>query len=149
MLQFVIKIPSQILARLSKMDEKVKPGLEVGLKQVMFLAERYAKTEGFGAGGAKKLRVRTGRLWNTIKGRSKGLVGTLSADTEYARIHEVGGEIVARKAAYLRFQVSGKWVAVKRVRIPERPYLRPAILDHLDEYKKILAKFVKQELTNE
>lgn len=41
----------------------------------------------------------------------------------YAAIHQLGGEIAARVAAYLHFRVGGRWVRKKSVKIPARPYL--------------------------
>lgn len=50
----------------------------------------------------------------------------VGSDLEYAAIQEFGGEIRPVRARVLRFQVNGEWVAAKRVRIPARPYVRPA-----------------------
>ena len=49
-----------------------------------------------------------------------------STDVRYALIHELGGVIVPRNASRLVFEVGGETVSASRVRIPARPYLRPA-----------------------
>lgn len=45
----------------------------------------------------------------------------------YARIHELGGVILPKTAAALRFKTAdGAWHTVKKVVIPARPYMRPS-----------------------
>lgn len=57
-----------------------------------------------------------------------GVAGTWgSTDVRYARIHELGGVIVPVRAQALKFRLpDGSFRIVKSVRIPPRPYLRPA-----------------------
>jgi phage gpG-like protein len=57
-----------------------------------------------------------------------GVVGTWgSTDVRYALIHELGGVIVPVRARALKIpQPDGTFRFVKSVRIPARPYLRPA-----------------------
>jgi phage gpG-like protein len=57
-----------------------------------------------------------------------GVVGTWgSQDVVYALIHELGGVIVPVRAQALKFKLpDGSFRIVKSVRIPARPYLRPA-----------------------
>lgn len=57
-----------------------------------------------------------------------GVVGTWgSTDVRYALIHELGGVIVPVRAQALKFKLpDGSFRIVKSVRIPARPYLRPA-----------------------
>jgi HK97 gp10 family phage protein len=57
----------------------------------------------------------------------------------YAAIHEFGGMIVAKTAKALRFQIDGKWIFTKKVMMPARPYLRPAVDEHLDEIRNAIA----------
>lgn len=57
----------------------------------------------------------------------RGVTGTWgSRDVRYALIHELGGRIVPKSKPRLVFQVDGEWRNVASVRIPARPYLRPA-----------------------
>jgi len=58
----------------------------------------------------------------------QGVVGTWGVrDVRYALIHELGGTIVATKAKALAIpQPDGSVRFVKSVKIPPRPYLRPA-----------------------
>ena len=58
-------------------------------------------------------------------------------DVVYARIHELGGVIKARTARALRFFIGGRFVQVRQVTMPARPYLRPAADV---EYPKLAAR---------
>jgi phage gpG-like protein len=50
-----------------------------------------------------------------------------SRDVAYARIHELGGVIKPVRAKALFFRAAdGSFVVTKQVRMPARPYLRPA-----------------------
>jgi phage gpG-like protein len=44
----------------------------------------------------------------------------------YARIHELGGTIKPKSGGYLHFQINGRWIQARQVKIPKRPYLEPA-----------------------
>jgi len=90
---------------------------------------------------------RTGKLASTILADIQDdLAFRLTAGTKYAAIQEYGGEVHGRP--YLRFRGrSGGWVTVKKVKIPARPYLRPAMAqapdflrDRLEELMKGLTK---------
>ena len=53
-------------------------------------------------------------------------VASVRVGVVYARIQEKGGTVSAKRSAYLKFQYpSGTWHAVKSVKIPARPYMRP------------------------
>lgn len=47
---------------------------------------------------------------------------TLSNPKMYARIHQLGGEIVAKNAKARRFQSGGRWGSVQKVIMPARPF---------------------------
>lgn len=82
------------------------------------------------------LNVRTGNLRSGIISSGVGVSGgRLTADIQagtnasivYARIHELGGTIVPKRANFLRFKTAdGSWHMIKQVTIPARPYMRPA-----------------------
>ena len=136
----------QLLGKLGKgIDKATCKGMNNGLK----LSLKYAVTQRMTGGGKKapsipgKLRIRQGNLRRTIKilkakkVRGKHFVGGLKAGGSgpggrfviYARIHELGGIIRVKKAKYLRFKTpDGSWHAVKKVRIPPRPYLKPSLI---------------------
>ncbi len=82
----------------------------------------------------------TGFLANsvTVKRQEKvvhvGVFGVV-----YAKIHEFGGVIQARGKKTLTFiGDDGKRVFVKKVVMPARPYLRPAVDEHIPEIKEAI-----------
>ena len=73
---------------------------------------------------------------------------TVGSNLVYARIQDVGGEIIPKKKKYLRFQVNGQWVTTKRVHVPPSRgigYLTPA-------FEKLIAgrvdKIFMEEINN-
>jgi len=60
----------------------------------------------------------------------------------YGRIHELGGIILPVHAKMLSWVDNGKRIFAKRVQIPARPYLRPAV----DEHEKEIGKAVSFQL---
>ena len=81
------------------------------------------------------------------------VVGRVGTSVPYGRIHEYGTvgaggtlpDIVPKTAKVLRFQVktggAPRWVSTKRVKIPPRPFIRPAIED---ASKKIVNRFLHE-----
>jgi len=78
---------------------------------------------------------------STLQGRNMGVLRrslrieatessvTIGSDRPYARIHQEGGTIEAKNGGWLRFKTAdGKWVTVRQVTIPARPYL-PVMTD--------------------
>ena len=86
----------------------------------------------------------TGNLKRNIKSKVFKDVAKIGTDVIYARIHELGGIITPKRAKYLRFKVGGKWVATKRVVMPKRPYLQPALEDSANEIRKIFVDNIKK-----
>jgi phage gpG-like protein len=83
------------------------------------------------------LHVRSGHLRRSIYSRKTGfLKGFAGSNLKYAAIHQYGGTIRPVRAKALRFKVGGSFVTVKKVKIPERPYIVPKI----DRIENIMAK---------
>ena len=58
---------------------------------------------------------------------TRARVAVSTSKIPYARIQEYGGTIRAKGGGFLTFKTSdGRWVRVRQVTIPARPYLRPA-----------------------
>lgn len=95
--------------------------------------------------GRVGLNRRSGRLTNSLRVMryvqpSSGGVGsvTIGSNTPYAAIHEEGGIIRPKRGQYLTFQVQGRWVRVKQVTIPARPYLKPAVADRSSNFSEYI-----------
>jgi phage gpG-like protein len=55
----------------------------------------------------------------------------------YAAIHEFGGVINAKAGKFLSWvNKEGKRIFAKSVHIPARPYLKPAVDEHMDEIRE-------------
>ena len=99
------------------------------MKAVLMMTEGEAKKNA--TGGGKNLNVRTGRLRSSIthdmQGKGLSIRGRVGTPVIYGRIHELGGTITPKKGPFLIFEIDGQTVAARSVRIPARPYLRPAV----------------------
>jgi phage gpG-like protein len=131
---------------LERYPEKFRDALVNGLKQAMLFAEGEAKKNL--TGGPRNVKTVSGYLRRSIKSTvdSSKLEGSIGSDVIYAAIHEYGGTITAKKGPYLVFQANGSWVKTSSVKIPERPYLRPALFGNVDKIGKIISKRVVDEV---
>lgn len=98
------------------------------------------------AGHPEHLEGDSGRLRQSIISEVDGRLARVGSNVIYARIHELGGTIVAKTARALRFQVDGEWVVARRVTIPARPYLRPALAESRSEITRVFGNALVQEL---
>lgn len=88
----------------------------------------------------QKLGVVTNRLRTSISAVKIGpLAVKVGTNVVYGPIHEYGGEIVPRRARWLRFRTpDGEWHTVKKVTMPARPYLHPALKSKREEAIQII-----------
>lgn len=94
------------------------------------------------------LNNRTGNLRDSIRlakfsqfSPNSGATAVITAGNSrvpYSAIHEYGGVIRPTKGQYLTFQVSGRFVSVRQVTIPARPYLAPAFKEMIPEFDNYL-----------
>jgi len=86
-----------------------------------------------GGFAGSRLAVGVGRLWRSLTHQVRidgsRITAKVGTNVKYARIHEFGGRIRAKKGGWLHFKVGGQWVKVKEVVIPERPFLRPSVVE--------------------
>lgn len=93
--------------------------------------------------------VETATLRNSIHMRSDVSGFALGTNLKYAATHQFGDPgrtIRARKSKALRFQVDGKWISKKavRIKIPARPYLGLSD-DDLQEIKGTVEDYIARE----
>ncbi len=98
--------------------------------------------------GGKTL-IKSAQLRNSIKSRSDETGFAVGTNVKHAATHqfgEPGRTIRARRAKALRFQVGGKWVSKKqvRIRIPARPFLGLSDED-MQEIKATAEEFLQKE----
>lgn len=82
----------------------------------------------YGAGWKATLRggqilAKTGRLKNSIAMEATSSGFSVFTGVIYASVHQFGMTIIAKSAAYLMFQVNGRWAKKKSVQIPQRAFL--------------------------
>lgn len=75
------------------------------------------------------LNIRSGRLRSSGFVRMEGNDAAVGFGVKYARIHEEGGDIYPKRAKALKFKVGDRWVTTQHVKMPKRPYAKPAIED--------------------
>lgn len=116
--------------------DRMRPEMVKRMRRIVLLVQGEAQKRVLGSrktNPSKQLGVVTGKLRSSIKGRvdiqAGNVVGVVGPQrVVYARIHEFGGTIVPRHKPFLVFKGSdGGLVFTKRVRIPARPYMGPAL----------------------
>ena len=93
--------------------------------------------------------IQSAQLRNSIHDKSDASGFAVGTNVKYAATHqfgEPGRTIRARKKKALRFQVGGKWVTKKQVRItiPARPFLGLSE-DDMQEMKATVEEFIQKE----
>lgn len=102
------------------------------------------------------LHRRESRLASSVHTVVRGSAAEVGTNVIYGPLHEFGrtsqgrteiGPPYVRGTGPMRFMVDGKWVCTHRVKLVERPWLRPAIADNMDKLGdaavKALDEFVK------
>lgn len=100
------------------------------------------------AEGGKTL-IQSSQLRNSINMRSDDTGFAVGTNAKHAATHqfgEPGRTIRARRAKVLRFQVGGRWISKKKVRvsIPARPFLGLSD-DDMQELKAMVEEFISKE----
>lgn len=137
-----LDISKKGMERLRKMPDLMVPAVFKGMRKAMLLAEAASKRDYL---SGQALRVRTGRLRGSITSavdiKGDTVLGRIGTNVIYARIHELGGIIMPKTAKALRFQVApGEWRTAQKVVMPARPFLRPAIMDRLEDMSRAVGK---------
>lgn len=95
------------------------------------------------AKGGKTL-VDTAGLQKSINAKITTNTVYVGTNLEYARIHQLGGEIKPKNKKALKFPVGkDKWATVQKVTMPARPYLGISDEDR-EEVKAIIADHLKE-----
>ena len=101
-------------------------------------------------------RHQTGGLSNSIKTESKiagdSAEAEISVNKVYARIQELGGTIVPKKAGgwlVWRDPDSGQVHRARSVTLPKRPYLEPAITEHQSDILTAMEKVIDAYLVTQ
>lgn len=108
------------------------------------LVEIRAKTHHL-AGATLKARMH--RLQQSVKSSVKRLgnvvTGRVGSPVVYAAIHEFGGIIRPKNAKYLVFQIDGKWIRTKQVKMPKREWLSKSLRDVKPQIERLFGRQVE------
>lgn len=124
------------LAKLSKAAATTiaKDAVDEGAAVVQFHAQLNARNVFSSA--------QRGQLRNSIRSESRttqsGAEAEIGPHVIYGRIQEYGGTIRPVNAQALHWVSSGVDHFAKQVTIPARPYLRPAVEDHIQEISQVM-----------
>jgi len=132
-------------AKLRSLPSKANDAKNRGLTKAALIVEGEAKRKVY-AGRPDHLIGRSGRLRSSITHRVSEDFAEVGTNVVYAKIHEYGGEIVAKNAPFLTFKIDESWVRVKSVTIPKRPYLEPALEDKQPEVRKAFESEMQKEV---
>ncbi|MCP2015620.1 hypothetical protein L1280_002788 [Deinococcus sp. HSC-46F16] len=136
-----LRIPAWV-KRLGSLPEQVTQ--EALAESRDFLRDKAR--ENASKGGARGLRVRSGRLLRSIRTylKAKPNGGELSLGMVfYGWVHDTGMTIRAKGGGYLHFRTpSGSWAKVRQVVLPERRWAR----DALDETRKQFPRYLYRAL---
>lgn len=110
---------------------------------------RRWKTSIRAAEGGGRTLVQTAQLRNSIKVQADETGFAVGTNAKHAATHqfgEPGRTIRARRAKALRFQMGGRWISKKQVRIkiPARPFLGLSE-DDMQEIKETVEDFIGGE----
>jgi phage gpG-like protein len=149
MITFKIKRAQETKDILQKYPDIYKKALIEGIRKAILFAEAESK-KSFGQSG--NLKVKTGYLRRSIQSsvdvRYNLITASLFTDVIYAPIHEFGGKIKAKNSGYLNFSVGGRWVKIKEVTIPTRPFLEPAIVNNQQKLDELISDTITKEVNN-
>lgn len=114
----------------------LKNSKEVSRRIMGLLGELVVRETNVNYLSGQVLKRKTGTL-------AKSMTYNVTSDTSvevgtnvaYAAIHEFGGTIVPVVASALHFKIGDQWVTTKKVKMPARPFLYPAIMAVLDSPK--------------
>ena len=139
-----------MLRRIRSFSEIDKQGINAALAEGAreSTLERFKQSKG-PDGRRWKTLIQSAQLRNSIHAKSDTSGFALGTNVKYAATHqfgEPGRTIRARKKKALRFQVGGKWVTKKQVRItiPARPFLGLSE-DDMQEMKATVEEFIRKE----
>lgn len=138
-----LDISKSQIASFNKTVDGFETTVKHGIRKAMLFVEGESKKSFNKAGN---LRVRSGKLRNSIASGAYGMVGWVGTNVVYGPTHEFGATIHAKKGSYLRFQIAGQWRTVKQVVIPKRPFLEPAMFNNRDKIIDIIADEIMEAL---
>ena len=111
-----------LAAKFQRAAKRTPSKMEQSLKKAAYLVQRAAKQN---LTGGNPLNVRSGRLRSSVAVDVKGLEARVGTNVKYGAIHEKGK--IIHSSGLMVFEIGGNTIKTKRVTIPARPWLGPAL----------------------
>lgn len=108
------------------------PVIRQAIARALPVAAQIVRGKAIGNAPYKTGTLRRSIITDVNPNRAK--IGT---NLDYARIQEFGGTIRPKKKKMLAFKIGGKWVFAKKVTLPARPYLVPALFSSEEQIKRV------------
>lgn len=107
------------------------------IKKALYKSVAYVRKK-----ATAKAPYMSGTLRRSLVEKVDWLKWTVWTNVVYARIHEYWWTIVPKRKKMLAFKVWWKRVFAKKVRIPKRPYMKPA----MEESRAKIRSFFEKEI---
>jgi len=107
-------------------------------RQALYAAGSVVQRLAMGNLSGRRLRARSNRLRSSVVTEVRGDEVAIGSNVVYARIHELGGEIVPRTAPALVFRTEdGAFHRVQRVSMPARHWLSAALEESWGKVREV------------
>ena len=129
--------------KLGRAGQRMPDNMRRQAHRAAYLVQRSAKQN---LTGGRPLNVREGLLRSSVvvgvRGGGRDVEASIGTNIIYGAVHEKG-KVIHAKRNYMVFNVGGRWVKTRVVRIPERPWLRPALERNRQRIVQLLDEGVK------
>lgn len=108
--------------------------------------ETYAKINVEKTFSDKQTGGLAGSITVNVKGGGNKAEAEIGPTKVYGRIQELGGTILPVTAKMLSWVKDGVRIFAYAVTLPARPYLRPAVDEHLEEIRETMANTIMRKI---
>ena len=147
----------KVIGTLNAMPGRAVAAIRVAMERQAIALTGYVQAEKL---TGQVLKVQTGKLRRSItykmEDSGSNITAMVGTNTEYARIHELGGQtrahfITPKNSKVLAFMMGGnqvfaKWVAHPGSKMPERSFLRSALSDRGPSIREALADAMRKAI---
>jgi phage gpG-like protein len=109
--------------------------------------ETYAKINVEKTFSDKQTGGLAGSIAVNLKGGGNKAEAEIGPTKIYGRIQELGGTIVPVSAKMLSWMQDGVRIFANVVHLPARPYLRPAVDEHIDDIRQAMANTLMRKIS--
>ena len=160
MAEIVIEGLAEFRAKMNEMSDAVrtriaKDAVDEGAAVIQFHAQlnamnvfsNHQRGQLRNSTRSESLRNSPKEDWIESRITDTGAEAEIGPHVIYGRIQELGGTIRPIKAKVLHFVIDNRDIFAKQVTLPPRPYLAPAVNDHIDEIRDVMAEAIADGLS--